>query len=237
MNQLLSAPSKYRDQVSRSERVLVFIGGFILTFIAGYVNVILINYYQLPVSHMSGVSSRLGADLALGNMNDFLLIISIIFSFFAGAVLSGVIIGNIRLRPGRRYGVSMMIEGGLLFAAGLLLSSNYSMGAAVAAFACGMQNAMATSYYGLVLRTTHVTGIVTDIGIIVGGWLRNRKIKKWKLFVLLILLLGFIVGSFTGVAVSLTFKNSALYLAALLSLVSGMIYFIWRHFGKVNNIR
>jgi hypothetical protein len=36
------------------------------------------------------------------------------------------------------------------------------------------QNAMVTAYSGAVLRTTHITGMSTDIGIVIGKYLRDR---------------------------------------------------------------
>jgi uncharacterized membrane protein YoaK (UPF0700 family) len=42
--------------------------------------------------------------------------------------------------------------------------------------ACGLQNAMATGYSGAVIRTTHVTGIVTALGIAVGLAARRERV-------------------------------------------------------------
>ena len=43
----------------------------------------------------------------------------------------------------------------------------YSLSVLVAA-ACGLQNAMCTSHFGAIIRTTHLTGTVTDIGSTLG---------------------------------------------------------------------
>jgi|GEM_PF-5134493 len=43
--------------------------------------------------------------------------------------------------------------------------------------ACGFQNALAT-HYGLVLRTTHVTGLLTDLGTNLGMRLRGHRYSR-----------------------------------------------------------
>lgn len=40
-----------------------------------------------------------------------------------------------------------------------------------AAMAMGMQNAMTTKFSGAVIRTTHITGLTTDMGIVTANWL------------------------------------------------------------------
>jgi uncharacterized membrane protein YoaK (UPF0700 family) len=49
--------------------------------------------------------------------------------------------------------------------------------------ACGMQNAMTTRYSGAVVRTTHLTGMVTDVGLLLGHMARSDRDfhDLWKL--------------------------------------------------------
>ena len=63
----------------------------------------------------------------------------------------------------------------------------------------GLQNAMCTSFSGLVVRTTHMTGIVTDIGNILGQACRkDTHAELWRLKVHVPLLFGFLFGGFIG---------------------------------------
>ena len=123
---------------------------------------------------------------------------------------------------------AMMIEGGLLTLATLLLMSGRHVGIPVAAMACGLQNGMASSYCGLILRTTHVTGLVTDIGVMLGQWLRFRKIEIWKLLLLVMLLAGFFSGGLLGGWLYARAGIPALLLAAGGILLAGIFYFDWR---------
>ena len=43
----------------------------------------------------------------------------------------------------------------------------------------GMQNSLVTWLSGAVVRTTHLTGVVTDLGIETAHWLRLR-IRRWR---------------------------------------------------------
>ena len=92
-------------------------------------------------------------------------------------MLAGMIVGAWKLIPGRRYGVAMIVEGCLLGSATRLFLHKHRLALPAVSMACGLQNAMSSSYCGLMIRTTHVTGIVTDIGVMLGHWLRTGRSK------------------------------------------------------------
>jgi hypothetical protein len=117
--------------------------------------------------------------------------LNIVIGFVGGAMLAGMIVGAWKLIPGRRYGVAMIVEGCLLGAATWLFLHKHRLALPAVSMACGLQNAMSSSYCGLMIRTTHVTGIVTDIGVMLGHWLRHRQIEGWKLRFLLRVVLAF----------------------------------------------
>jgi uncharacterized membrane protein YoaK (UPF0700 family) len=215
-------------QARRRERPWVFAGGTLLAAIAGFVNVCVLGFFQVPVSHMTGAVSRLSLDVEAGNQTDLRLVLSIVGGFLLGAMLSGLLIGGRKLVPGRRYGVALVLEGVALAGATWLLVRGSPVGVPLAALACGIQNAMASSYNGLILRTTHVTGIVTDIGVMLGHWLRHGRIRRWNLTLLLGLLGSFFAG---GVLGAVTFRwagMAALAAPALVCLLAGTGYIGWR---------
>ena len=215
-------PNLYR------ERPWVFAFGGLLAAVAGYVNVVLLGIYHVPVSHMSGAVSHLAIDVSRAGGGDMHGALAIFAGFLGGAILSGLIIGSTQIRPGRRYGIAMMVEGGMLCGATLLLLARSDAGIPLAAMACGLQNAMASSYYGLIIRTTHVTGMTTDIGVLIGHFLRYRRIEIWKLLLLLLLLGGFFSGGLLGGVAYAHAGSAALFLAAAGCLVAGLGYYLWR---------
>lgn len=204
---------------------LLFVAAAMLAALAGYVNAMMLSYAGLPVSHMSGPATMLGIDLGHDDLRRLLVLFGIMASFLIGAMASGMMISSTVLRPGRSYGIALLIEGGLLALAGLSAVGGYSVPALMlAAMACGLQNALAASYRGLTLRTTHVTGIVTDIGVLLAHRLRRKRIKTWKLMLLVSILAGFVGGGLGGVLAFIHWGPGALFLAAGLCLLIALAY-------------
>jgi uncharacterized membrane protein YoaK (UPF0700 family) len=201
-------------------------GGALLTGSAGFVNAVLLSFFHVPVSHMSGAVSHLGVATASGLFREALGALTIIAAFLAGSVVSGILVGRDTALPGRRYGVVMFIQGLALAAAGGCLYARVSTGVPLAAFACGMQNAMSSSYYGLAMRTTHVTGMVTDLGVIIGHWLRHRRFSRWHAKVLSVMTGAFLVGGALGAVSILWLDFRVLYVPAIGTLVAGAIYYV-----------
>ena len=81
------------------------------------------------------------------------------------------------------------------------------------ALACDLQNGMCTTFSGAVVRTTHMMGTLTNIGLVMGQGAFNSQSRKhlWKLKLLLPLYGAFIIGSATG-----WFSYKQLYFKAIL---------------------
>jgi uncharacterized membrane protein YoaK (UPF0700 family) len=89
--------------------------------------------------------------------------------------------------------------------------------------ACGLQNGTTSSYFGLMIRTTHVTGTVTDIGVMVGHWLRHRHIERKKLIFMIGLVAAFGTGVWLGALSDARTGSAGLALAAFGSAAAGGI--------------
>ena len=192
---------------------------------AGYINSVVLGFFDTPVSHMSGAVSRLGLNLAQKHFPEAGASLLIILGFLGGAMLAGVFVGATKLVPSRRYGVVMMFEGVLLLVSTVLLLHNSTLGPVVAATACGLQNAMSSSYCGLMIRTTHVSGVVTDLGVMLGHYLRHRHIVGWKLRFLLALLFSFGTGGFIGAVLNILYGPVCLLGAAAGCFGAGAVFF------------
>jgi len=204
-------------------------GAFFLAFIAGSVNAIaLLGFNHQGVSHLTGSSSLLGVEMANGNFSEALHLLWIILSFVFGAAASGYLIGNQSLKLGRRYGVALLsVALLLLFAMYFLLHGN-NLGHYLASGACGLQNAMTSAFSGALVRTTHVTGLFTDLGIIIGLWLRGQKADKRRVILYLTLITGFVTGGLVGALNFNSFSFLAMLVPAGLAAIMALVYFMLR---------
>lgn len=174
-------------------------GAFILAFAAGMVNAIaLLGFNHQGVSHLSGIATLIGIEAAQANTNVALHLVAMIVSFVVGAAASGLIVGGQPLVLGRRYAVCLFLEASLLLAALIVLSGGSSTGDFLAAAACGLQNAMTSTFTGSMVRTTHVTGVITDLGVALGLRLRGESIGPRRVVLYLLLVAGFIAGGAIG---------------------------------------
>jgi uncharacterized membrane protein YoaK (UPF0700 family) len=147
-----------------------------LAFVAGAANAggfLAVGQYT---SHMSGVVSSLADNVALGGFGVAAAGLASLASFVLGAATSAILINWGRRRELRsHYALPLVFEAALLLCFGLLganLESHqiFFVPATVAllCFVMGLQNAMITKISKAEIRTTHMTGLVTDIGIELG---------------------------------------------------------------------
>jgi uncharacterized membrane protein YoaK (UPF0700 family) len=151
-----------------------------LAAVAGFVNsggFIMIGSFT---SHVTGSIGRLSDDIARGEMAAAASALSLVLAFFGGAVLATLVLERAgHSRPAGRYAFALLLEAGVLlcfvFIAGLSRATHPRILDAEAMLLCmamGMQNSLVTRLSGAVVRTTHLTGVVTDLGIEVARWYR-----------------------------------------------------------------
>jgi uncharacterized membrane protein YoaK (UPF0700 family) len=219
---------------NRSDRHL----GYILAFVAGAVNAggfLAIGHYT---SHMSGIVSSMADDFALGNVPLALAAFVAWFAFLLGAATTTLLINWARRRQlHSQYALSILLESALLLLFGLAGANLTAMREFLApatvlllCFIMGLQNAIITKVSGAVIRTTHVTGMSTDIGIELGKlFYYNRshfpdmavRANREKLRLHGLLIACFFIGGISG---ALGFKHigysATIVLAAALALLA-----------------
>jgi uncharacterized membrane protein YoaK (UPF0700 family) len=195
--------------------------GVVLAFVAGATNAggfLAVHQYT---SHMTGIVSAMADNLALGAFDLVLDGAGAVLSFLAGAACSALLVNFARRhRLHSQYALPLLLEAVLLLAFGVLgVQLNRVAGLFVPAtvmllcFMMGLQNAVITKLSHAEIRTTHITGVVTDIGIELGKllyWngpdpsLPRVRADRRRLRVLLLLVAGFAGG---GVAGALGFQR------------------------------
>ncbi|MDP3858191.1 MAG: YoaK family protein [Stagnimonas sp.] len=204
----------------------LFVGGPLLALVGGYVNVILLLRFAMPVSHVTGAVAHLGMDGVHQHGESLRLAASMVLAFLLGAVMTGYWTEGQLFQHKRRYGLVFVLQGLLFGFAAYWLALDSRLAVPAAACGCGMQNAMASSYRGLNLRTTHMTGVVTDIGVLLGLRLRGQAIQSWRLGLLCLIFLGYLAGTLLGVLLADWLQALALYLAAGVCLFGGLGYLL-----------
>ncbi|MFC3653749.1 YoaK family protein [Dyella humi] len=208
-----------------------WIGGGLLALVAGCINAVgYLCFRHQPITHLTGTSTVLGIAMAHGDLPEALHWAMSIASFLIGAMVSGFIVEQRTLQLGRRYGVVLMIESLLLFAATPLIHDANDLGLYLASAACGLQNAMVSTYSGATLRTTHLSGIFTDLGMYLGQRLRGLKVDTLRIHVCLLVSGNFILGAILGSLGFLHIQERVLFVPATLIGVVGLGYAIYRHF-------
>ncbi|OOE38020.1 DUF1275 family protein [Salinivibrio kushneri] len=200
-------------------------GAFVLALIAGTINAIgLLGFEHQAVSHVSGTATQFGSGLFAGQWTQVIQLGGLLVAFFLGAAISGCLLHGSTLKLGRHYDSALFVEAGLIMVAFYFLSRGFAIGQLAASAACGLQNAMATTYSGAIVRSTHLTGIFTDLGLMLGGKLRGNPVDKRKLMLFLLIASGFIVGGVVGASLFACFHFAALLFPAGLCFVVALCY-------------
>lgn len=200
-------------------------GAFVLAFVAGCINAIgLLGFEHQAVSHVSGTATLFGSSMLAGSFDDMLHLAGVLFSFFVGAGLSGYLLHGTQLKLSRRYDTALVAESLLIFTSFYLLSEGSFYGHFTASLACGMQNALATTYSGAIVRTTHLTGIFTDLGIMFGSVMRGKAFDKRKAILFGLIIIGFVTGGASGAYLFMLLQFHALLVPAVICLALAVLY-------------
>lgn len=188
----------------RAQGVLLGYSG-VLAFVAGFVNAVALLLLAFPVGNLTAVTTQLGMNTANPLLYEGHILAAILMGFWGGAITAGAILGNSHHLPGPRHATVLTVEATLLILAALGVEETQvragiealgveqtAVQAMFAAAALGLQNGLTSSFRGMAIRTTHFTGTVTDLGLMLGR-ARRQGIEKWKAAVLsltLVLFLG-----------------------------------------------
>lgn len=189
------------------------------------------------VSHVTGYATLLGSDLATGRYFHAWSVLTVPLFFLIGAMISGIII-DLRIRKNKRplYPALFASISGLLFILTILgylgflgnfgetlnIPRDYFL-LSVLCLVCGMQNAAVTTASRAVIRTTHLTGITTDLGI---GLMRvfanvlnkaENSDENHANAMRTVIILSFVLGSVAGAYAFLKYQYLGFAVPALLS--------------------
>jgi uncharacterized membrane protein YoaK (UPF0700 family) len=171
-----------RNRTRRSNRQF----GGILAFVAGAINAGGFLAVQRYTSHMTGIVSAIADDLVVGSISLALAGLVSLSAFIAGAITTTLLISWARRQELRsKYALALLLEAALLLVFGLVGANLKSFAALLVptavlllCFIMGLQNAIITKISQAEIRTTHMTGVVTDLGIELGRLIYWNQSKK-----------------------------------------------------------
>ena len=150
--------------------------GLALAVVAGAANAGAYLAVKRYTSHMTGIVSSIADNLVMGEFVLVLGAVGAVVAFLLGAMTSAVMINFGRRRQARsQFALPLLLEALLFLLFGLMGATLADVDGlfvpatvALLCFMMGLQNAVITKISGAVVRTTHLTGIITDLGIEMG---------------------------------------------------------------------
>jgi uncharacterized membrane protein YoaK (UPF0700 family) len=137
-----------------------------LSFIAGIVNITGVLAVATLTTNVTGHFAFFAEEIALKNYSKAFTIVSYIAFFLFGAFVSNLMVEIALLKkPRMAHAFPMLLEILLLVFVGLSYRLHPNYIAYFLLFAMGLQNALVTKISQSTIRTTHLTGLFTDLGI------------------------------------------------------------------------
>lgn len=180
----------------------------LLCLTAGMVNAASLLSFSVLTTNVTGHAALLAQTLASGEMRAARMVALWLFLFLAGAFFSGLCIHRIGRNKTYVYTVPIIVEIILLVAVaslgdifdGSIIKTEYFAGSLL--FAMGLQNALVSAISGSVVRTTHLTGMFTDLGIdlslMISSSEKDRTSIKKRIALRVVIISFFLAGGILG---------------------------------------
>ncbi|HEY1024280.1 MAG TPA: YoaK family protein [Sphingobacteriaceae bacterium] len=205
----------------------------LLSFVAGIVNVSGFFSVQQLTTNVTGHFAFFADEIVKQNFGYSTIFLFYILAFFTGAFISSVVVETVQQWNSRIVTlIPVTAEIAILSTIAFLQEETIlqyaNMIACTLLFAMGLQNALVTKISNSVVRTTHLTGLFTDLGIELSQLFFYRKVEqqlklkssiKLRLAIISFFFFGCIVGGYTY------FMYGMLtLLLAVLCLTGGLFY-------------
>ena len=197
---------------------------------AGYINAAGFIAFAVLTTNVTGHAALLAVNLAQMNLRAVRMVALWLLLFLTGAFVSGWYIGKTGRDKTYAYTlpiviVILIVPFVAVFGANYrhtLPETEYFAGSLL--FGMGMQNALVSMVSGSVVRTTHLTGMFTDLGIDLSAALLARKTpdaaQKRRILLRLAIIGFFLLGGIGGGFAFLHFRFRAFYVPAIILLIA-----------------
>lgn len=205
----------------------------LLSFIAGIINVVGFLSVKRLTTNVTGHFAFFVDEVFKLDLHQSVIFFLYIFFFFMGSFVSSLLIEVTNQKNSRFiFIIPAIIESAILFYLAIfgsaLMLDNADSIAFSLLFAMGLQNALVTRISDTVVRTTHLTGLFTDLGIELSrlsfyNLPKERQKLRTKIKLHLTVIAFFFIGGITGGILYSRFEIKALFLPAA-SLIIGLVY-------------
>ena len=224
--------TKTRGGNAPSQKAAVVLG-LILALNSGFINgcclsgAISANGAKQAVAAVTASWTNSALGMASGDMGQFGFLSKVIAAFMGGSAIAGFLNPSPTLFKvaTSAYALPLAIGGGLLVVASQLIQKMDTVKLAflLCAMANGIQNSVTSTLTGNLCRTSHFTGISSDMGTFIGQILAGNKANVYKLKVFMGLAACFWLGGYISYQIGKEFgSTSLLFSAGLYAVIIGL---------------
>ncbi len=205
----------------------------LLSLVAGIVNVSGFFAVKELTTNVTGHFAFFAERIFENQINEALHSLFYILSFFIGALVSSILVESISKINLRLTNIMpILLESSILMVVSgcgiVFLQSHAVLIACFLLFAMGIQNALVTQISNSIVRTTHLTGLFTDLGIEISQLFYykdpSKRIRlKSSIKLRLVIILFFFTGCVFGGFLYSYFQIQSL-LAAVFFLIAGLTF-------------
>jgi len=207
-------------------RIFTLIWITTLTFLGGATNISAILLYETTITHHTGNISRAAIALASHDFSLFYLLFSYLMLFGLGSVIAGFLFYHRTKRLKNLYTILPLTLGIGLYAS-ILSGASQEFVLMVIAFGMGLQNGTYFKVRGIVIRTTHMTGYLTDAAFSLGAVLKGNHHELWKVIWYISSILAFFLGGFAATWIVLLSGNVVWNLIASAYILLAVFVFLF----------
>lgn len=192
----------------------------ILTSLSGAINVYTVKVFGKAVSHHTGNISNIAIKLCEKNPLIHRLLV-VIICFFVGSLVAGFLFHHKNMHYKKTYILTLIFIGIALII--LSFINKATLDTYFLPFFIGLQNGIYIKYKNTAVRTSHITGYLTDAGFNLGMFFKGQTSSIKKSIFFIISILFFMIGGIASYFIIENFQKPLL-LYGVLYIFSGIYY-------------
>jgi uncharacterized membrane protein YoaK (UPF0700 family) len=210
--------SMLHSKIENKTQLSAFLKWFIMALNSGFINIVAFLSTGTFVTHVTGFATMVGVETVYQNYFTALELLTVPVFFLLGSFFSGLVTASswIKTVPKKYtflFGLCSILTFFSIYAVDAnievhpnidALDVNHYLFLTILCFVSGVQNAALSTLTSGVIRTTHMTGVTTDLGVSLANYFFKSKLNldpsllKRLIFTRMFLIFFFVSGSFIG---------------------------------------